>query len=100
MTTVPPDLGALYLRHRDAMYKVAASVLREVGRASEAADAVNEAIISIMVAPPRGVRSLEAFLVSAAKRKALDRVRSADLWHGDPEFEELIHDPADYTNLV
>jgi hypothetical protein len=27
MTIEPPDFGALYLRHRDAMYKVAASVL-------------------------------------------------------------------------
>jgi RNA polymerase sigma-70 factor (ECF subfamily) len=100
MTTVPPDLGALYLRHRDAMYKVAASVLREVSRASEAADAVNEAIISIMASPPRDVRSWEAFLVTAAKRKALDRVRSADVRHAGPEFVEVIHDRADDTDLA
>jgi RNA polymerase sigma-70 factor (ECF subfamily) len=100
MSTVPPDLGALYLRHRDAMYKVAASVLREVGRASEAADAVNEAIVSIMASPPRDVRNWEAFLVTAAKRKALDRVRSAAVRHAGPEFVESVHDRADDTDLA
>lgn len=50
VTAVPPDLGAL-LRHRDAMYKVAASVLREVGRDSEAVDVVSEVIVSIMASP-------------------------------------------------
>lgn len=63
MSNVSPDLGALYLRHRDAMHKVAASVLREAGRASEAADAVQEAILSVMTSPPRHVRNWEAFLV-------------------------------------
>lgn len=100
MTTVSPDLGALYLRHRDAMYKVAASVLREVGRASEAADAVNDAIVSIMASPPQNVRSWEAFLFTAAKRKALDRVRSANVRHAGPEFVESIHDHADDTDLA
>ncbi len=100
MTTVPPDLGALYLRHRDAMYKVAASVLREVGRASEAADAVNDAIVSIMALPPRDVRNWEAFLVTAAKRKALDRVRSAGVRHAGPELVESIHDRADDIDLA
>lgn len=100
MSTVPPDLGALYLRHRDAMYKVAASVLREVGRASEAPDAVNDAIISIMASPPRNVRNWEALLVTAAKRKALDRVRSAEVRHAGPEFVEAIHDLADDTDLA
>lgn len=88
MSNVSPDLGALYLRHRDAMHKVAASVLREAGRASEAADAVQEAILSVMTSPPRHVRNWEAFLVTAAKRKALDRIRSADVRHTHPEFAE------------
>ena len=73
------DLGALYLRHRDAMHRVAASVLRESGRASEAEDAVSEAIGSILSKPPKGVANWEAFLVIAAKRKALDRLRSAEV---------------------
>lgn len=100
MSTVPQDLGALYLRHRDAMYKVAASVLREVGRAHEAADAVQDAIVSIMASPPQNVRNWEAFLVTAAKRKALDRVRSAAVVHAGPEFVESPHDRPSDTDVA
>lgn len=100
MGTVPPDLGALYLRHGSAMYQVAASVLREVGRASEAADAVSDAIVSVMASPPPDVRNWEAFLVTAAKRKALDRVRSAEVRHAGPKFVQVIHDRADDIDLA
>lgn len=100
MSTAPPDLGALYLRHRDAMYQVAASVLREAGRESETADAVNDAIVSVMASLPQEVRNWEAFLVTAAKRKALDRVRSAEVRHSGPEFVEAIHDRADDIDLA
>lgn len=99
MSYMPPDLGALYLRHRDAMHKVAASVLREAGRASEADDAVHDAIVSIMASPPENVRNWEAFLVTAAKRKALDRIRSAEVRHAGPEFVEASHDRADDSDL-
>ncbi|OBG63320.1 sigma-70 family RNA polymerase sigma factor [Mycobacterium sp. E735] len=90
-----PDLGALYLRHRDAMHKVAASVLREVGLASQAGDAVHDAIVSIMASPPNHVQNWEALLVTAAKRKALDRIRSADVRRAGPEFTESVHDQID-----
>ncbi len=100
VSAVLPDLGALYLRHRDAMYKVAASALREAGLASEAEDAVNDAIVSIMASPPKGVRNWEAFLVTAAKRKALDRIRSADIRHAGPEFVESLHDRIDDTDIA
>ena len=98
--TAPPDLGALYLRHRDAMHRVAASVLREAGRASEASDAVSDAMVSIMASPPRDVRNWEAFLVTAAKRKALDRVRSAEVRHGGPELVTSAHDRAETTDIA
>lgn len=100
MNTMPPDLAALYLRHRDAMHKVAASVLREAGRASEAEDAVQDAILSIMASPSENVRNWEAFLVTAAKRKALDRIRSAEARHAGPEFVEAVHDHADDSDLA
>jgi len=100
MTDMPPDLGALYLHHRDAMHKVAASVLREAGRVSEAEDAVQDAIVSIMASPPENVRNWEAFLVTAAKRKALDRIRSAEVRHAGPEFVEAVHDRADDSDLA
>lgn len=100
MSNVAPDLGALYLRHGDAMHKVAASLLRDVGRASEAADAVHDAIVSIMASPPHSVRNWEAFLITAVKRKALDRIRSAEVRHAGPEFVEATHDRADDSDLA
>lgn len=95
----PPDLGALYLRHRDAMHRVAASVLREAGLADAAGDAVQDAIVSIIASPPEDVRDWEAFLVTAAKRKALDRVKSAAVRHAGPELAED-HDYADDTHIA
>ena len=100
MSTVPPDLSALYLRHREAMHKVAASVLHEVGHASESGAAVHDAIISIMASPPQNVRNWEAFLITATKRKALDRVRSAAVRHAGPEFAEAIHDRPDDSDIA
>ena len=52
------------------MHKVAASVLREAGRADEAGDAVQDAIVSVLASPPGKVANWEAFLVTAAKRRA------------------------------
>lgn len=100
MTTVMPDLGALYLRHGDAMHKVAASVLREAGRDCEAQDAVHEAIVSIMASSPENVQNWEAYLVTAAKRKALDRVRSAHVRHAGPDFDESVHDRPDGIDIA
>lgn len=82
------------------MFKVAASVLREAGRASEAEDAVQDAIVSIMSSPPRDVENWEAFLIAVAKRKALDRLRSADVRHAGPEFSDVTHDRADDMDLA
>ena len=100
VTAVPHDLGALYLRHREAMHKVAASVLHEAGLASEAGDVVNDAIVSIMASPPRDVRNWEAFLVTAAKRKALDRIRSAGVRHSGQRFVESRHDQVDESDVA
>lgn len=75
------DLAALYLRHRDAMYRVAASVLRGTGREHEVEDAVSDAITSLIASPPKDVENWEAFLVAVTKRKAIDRLRSAHVRH-------------------
>lgn len=99
MGNVTPDLGALYLRHRDAMHKVAASILREVGRSSEKEDVVSDAIMSIMASPPQNVRNWEAFLITAVKRKALDRIRSAEVRHSGSELADTAHDRADGSDL-
>ncbi|MCV7742228.1 sigma-70 family RNA polymerase sigma factor [Micrococcus luteus] len=82
------------------MHKVAASVLRDAGRASEAEDAVQDAITSIIASPPKAVRNWEAFLVTAVKRKALDRLRSAEVRHAGPELDEAVHDRADESDLA
>lgn len=82
MTGVPPpDWAALYTKHRDAMYRVAARTLRDAGRADEAEDVVMAAIESLMKKPPMGVTSWEAMLVKTTKRRALDLLRSAGVKH-------------------
>ena len=95
MSAVMPDIGALYLRYGDTMHKVAASLLREAGLESHARDAVQDAIVSIMASPPQNVQNWEAFLVLAVKRKAIDRIRSADARHAGPELDESVHDYVD-----
>lgn len=80
-----PDLEALYLEHADAMHRVAARVLREAGLAHMAGDAVQNAVLSLLKSwPPEAVNSWEAFMVTAAKRKAIDILRSAAVRHADP----------------
>lgn len=72
------DWAALYQKHRDAMYRVAYEVLRGSGRVDLADDAVQEAMVSLMKAPPpEPPRSWEALFVVTAKRRALDIVGSA-----------------------
>ena len=77
----PPDWAALYQQHRDAMYRVAARVLREAGRADEAEDAVMAAMESLMKSPPTNVQNWQAVMVTAAKRRALDLLGSAAVRH-------------------
>lgn len=103
----PPDWAALYQQHRDAMYRVAARVLREAGRADEAEDAVAAAMESLMKAPPANVRNWQAVLVTAAKRRALDILGSAAVRHStsaddsrveEPGVDELADDVADVVD--
>lgn len=76
------DIGPLYLKHKDTLHRVAASVLREVGLQDEKEDVVLEAILSVMKSPPtEEIRNWEAFLVRAVKNKAYDRIRAADVGH-------------------
>jgi len=76
VTAVSYDLAALYAEHRDAMYKVARSVLRKAGRPDLADDAVQDAIESIMAKPPEKIDNPEAFLVLVVKRKAIDLAKA------------------------
>ena len=85
------DWAALYQKHRDAMYGVAYEVLRGSGRVDLAADAVQEAMVSLIKAPPaEPPRSWEALLVATSKRRALDIVRSAAVVRGMEYSEEYV----------
>ena len=82
MTEVPPpDWAALYQKHRDAMYRVAARTLRGAGREAEAEDVVMTAMESLMQKLPRGVRNWEAMMVNATILRALDLLKSAEVKH-------------------
>jgi RNA polymerase sigma factor (sigma-70 family) len=83
----PPNWAALYDQHKDAMYRVARSVLRPAGREAEAEDAVMAAMESLMKSPPYEVDSWEAVMVTAAKRRAVDLLRSAAARHAGPPLE-------------
>lgn len=82
------------------MYRVAVAILRQGGLADDAADAVNDAIVSIMKKPPQNVVNWEAFLVNAVKRKAQDRLKSAYVRHSGPALQPSVHDRDSGTSVV
>jgi RNA polymerase sigma factor (sigma-70 family) len=86
MTQLEPDIGALYLAYKDAMYRVAGRVLREVGLEAEAEDVVSVVITSVLHSRPTGVENWEAFLVRATRNRAIDKLRSAAVRHAGPEL--------------
>lgn len=73
---VRPDIGALYEKHKDAMYGVARNMLRSDDQ-HRAEDIVQEVILSLLPDLPSGVRKWEAFLVHAVKMKIYDLWKSA-----------------------
>lgn len=70
------DIPALYNQHRDVMYRIARSMLREDGL-QRADDVVQEVMISVLSKPPRDVRNWEAFFVRAVQNKIYDLWKSA-----------------------
>jgi DNA-directed RNA polymerase specialized sigma24 family protein len=58
--------------HWRAMVRVARSVL---GSRDEAEECAGAAMVQVLERQPAGVRSLEAYMVTVAKRRALDRLR-------------------------
>ncbi|MFL6137377.1 MAG: sigma-70 family RNA polymerase sigma factor [Frankiaceae bacterium] len=81
-----PDWAAIYSRHRDAMYRVARSILREASLGDHAPDVVQDALTSLIASPPDVVDNWQAFMVTAVKRKALDLIRSAPIRHAGPSL--------------
>lgn len=70
--------AALYDKHKDAMWNAAYRELSWVSLGHLADDAVSEAMISLMKAPPPdGVRNWGAFMAKCAMRRAQDLRRAA-----------------------
>lgn len=87
-----PDWGALYKAHRDAMHKAAKRMLRGAGLVDLSGDAVQDAIESLIKSPPQeAVENWQSLMVVAAKRKALDRLKSAAVRHAGPELSDVHH---------
>lgn len=79
-----PDVEALYLKHNDAMYRVAYRVLRESGHKDLAKDAVQLVFESLLKSSPsEPVDNWEAFLVRSVRNRALDLLRSAAVQRTD-----------------
>lgn len=75
-------------------------MLREAGLSSQAPDAVQDAMLSLISSPPSGVRNWEAFLVKAVKRKALDRIKSAHSRHTSHAPIDTTTDLADDVDIA
>lgn len=76
VSTVPPDIGAVYLKHREVMYSVAYAMLR-TDRHNQAEDVIGEVMVSILKNPPGSVRNWEAYMVRAVQNKIRDLWKSA-----------------------
>ena len=85
---VSPDIGALYEEHRDAMYRMARSMLRTDDE-HRAEDVVQDVMVSLLPKLPTGIRNWESFLVHAVKMRIYDLWRSAAHKH-----ERLVLDDA------
>lgn len=75
-STVPPDIGGVYLKHREVMYSVAYAMLR-TDRHNQAEDVIGEVMVSILKNPPDSVGNWEAYLVRAVQNKIRDLWKSA-----------------------
>ena len=82
------------------MHGVARTVLRGSGLIDQAEDAVQDAVRSLMASPPKEeVKSWEAVMVLAAKRRALDLLATAHVRHAGPEIEDHHYRSSSYPDL-
>ncbi|GAA3665288.1 hypothetical protein GCM10023081_00190 [Arthrobacter ginkgonis] len=78
MTTELPDLGALYLRHRAAMYRMAAVMLRGTGHEDSAEDVVQAVVTKLVGAmPAEPPQNWEAWLIQCVKNQVKDLLKLA-----------------------
>lgn len=91
--SLPVNFPVIYEQGRKAMFRAAHAHLRTWGRESEVDDVVSDAITSILAKPPaEEVRNWEAFLVTAAIRKAQDLTKSARAQRTRTPYEPDRHD--------
>ncbi|MFJ6347119.1 RNA polymerase sigma factor [Pseudarthrobacter oxydans] len=76
VSTVPQDIGAVYLKHSEMMYRVAYAMLR-TDQHHQAEDVIGEVMVSILKNPPGSVRNWEPYLVRAVQNKIRDLWKSA-----------------------
>lgn len=76
VSTVPPDIGAVFLKHRDVMYSVAYAMLR-TDQHNQAKDVIGEVMVAILRHPPDSVENWEAYLVRSVQNKIRDLWKSA-----------------------
>lgn len=74
------DVGAMYDKCKDALYRVARSMLRG-DQQHQAEDVVQEAVISVWRNPPESVISWEGLFVQAVKWKIYDLWKSSAYRH-------------------
>lgn len=70
------DIGAMYEKYKDALYRFARSMLRG-DQQHQAEDVVQEAVISVWRNPPEDVVSWEGLFVQAVRWKIYDLWKSA-----------------------
>lgn len=76
VSTVPPDIGAVFLKHREVMYSVAYAMLR-TDQHNQAVDVIGEVMVAILKNPPDSVGNWEAYLVRSVQNKIRDLWKSA-----------------------
>jgi len=74
--STPEGIAAFYNAHRDTLYRVASSVLAQVGAEREAEDVVLTVVEELLRKRPTGVTNTEAFVIQMIKRRAIDAIRS------------------------
>jgi RNA polymerase sigma factor (sigma-70 family) len=66
-----------WIRHREALARVAFATLYAAGLQADVEDVVSEVAVQLLEHPPAGVLDWEAYLVTMTQRRAIDHIRSA-----------------------
>lgn len=70
-----PDLGALYIQHREPLLRTANYELYRSGLADDAQDVVHRVFLKLAEAMPANVNDWRAYLITVVRRQAIDFIR-------------------------